>query len=62
MDLEMFDDAVRDYELAARNYGVQKLNQIVTYLKDTDLKSKGVGNSTTDGGELLKELVYKIMH
>ena len=60
--LEVNPYFVRDYELAARNYGVQKLNQIVAFLKETDLKSKGVGNSTTDGGELLKELVYKIMH
>jgi hypothetical protein len=31
-------------------------------LREADLRSKGVNNSTVTGGELLKELLYKIMH
>ena len=45
--LEVNPYFVRDYEMAARNYGVHKLYQIVAFLKDADLKSKGVGNSTS---------------
>ena len=53
---------VRDYEIAARNYGVKKLCRIMSSLREADLRSKGVNNSTVTGGELLKELLYKIMH
>ena len=60
--LEVNPFFVRDYETAARNYSVSKLNDIISFLKETDLKSKGVRNVTIDGGELLKELVYKIIH
>jgi len=53
---------VGDYETAARNYNVPKLRRVISDLREADMRSKGVGNSTTSEGELLKELVYKIMH
>jgi len=53
---------VRDYELAARNYPKGKLVKILSYLREYDLKSKGVNNSSVSEGELLKELIYKILH
>ena len=53
---------VRDYEVAARNYGVEKLRNVMGSLREADLRSKGVDNSTVTGGELLKELLYKILH
>ena len=53
---------VRDYELAARNYPKGKLVKIISYLREYDLKSKGVNNSSVSEGELLKELLYKILH
>lgn len=54
---------IRDYEVAARNFSLGKLAACIGYLHDIDLRSKGLGNSgnTTDG-ELLKELVFKIIH
>lgn len=54
---------VRDYETAARNYPLGKLATCIGYLYETDLRSKGVRNSgnVTDG-ELLKELVFKVIH
>ena len=54
---------LRDYEVAARNYSLGKLASCIGYLFDTDLRSKGVRSSgnVTDG-ELLKELVFKIIH
>ena len=54
---------VKDYAQAAANYSLGKLASCIGYLYDTDLRSKGVRNSgnTTDG-ELLKELVFKIIH
>lgn len=53
---------VKDYELAARNYPKGKLVKIISYLREYDLKSKGVNNNSVSEGELLKELIYKILH
>lgn len=51
-----------DYEKAAKLYAPLKLKAIISDLRDYDLKSKGVNNVSVGGGELLKELVYKILH
>ena len=53
---------VSQYQTAARNYSMSKLFKIFTYLKEYDLKSKGLGNPSTPEGELLKELTFKILH
>ena len=54
---------VKDYEMAARNYNLNKVFDIISLLRIYDLKSKGVESTgnTTDG-ELLKELLFKMMH
>lgn len=54
---------IRDYEVAARNYKLGKLASCIGYLYETDLRSKGFhNNGTVTDGELLKELVFKIIH
>ena len=53
---------VQQYSSAAQNYSQTKLFNIFSFLKQYDLKSKGVNNSSTKDGDLLKELVYKILH
>lgn len=53
---------VKDYGRYSQNYPVQKLERIFGYLKETDLKSKGVDNYSTDEKGLLQELVYKILN
>ena len=53
---------VNQYSSAAQNYSQSKLFDIFTHLKQYDLKSKGVNNTSTVDGDLLKELVYKILH
>jgi DNA polymerase-3 subunit delta len=53
---------VAEYERAAKNYNVGKLKSIFGYLREYDLKSKGVDNGSATEGELLKELVFKILH
>ena len=53
---------VKDYESAAMKYNVSKTVRIISLLRSYDLKSKGFGDSGTDQGELLRELVYKILH
>ena len=53
---------VNDYQQAARNYSLGKLAQVISLLREYDLKSKGVDNSSATEGELMKELVFKILH
>ncbi|MDB5112783.1 MAG: polymerase subunit delta [Mucilaginibacter sp.] len=52
---------VKDYEQAARSYNYGKTIQIISYLREYDVKSKGV-ESNTDHGGLMKELMFKILH
>jgi DNA polymerase-3 subunit delta len=53
---------VKDYESSALKYNVAKTVQIISLLRTYDLRSKGFGDPGTDPGDLLKELVYKILH
>ncbi len=53
---------VRDVQSAASRFPVLKIILIMSYLREYDLKSKGVDSSNTNHGELLKELVYKILN
>lgn len=52
----------RDYEAWSRQYSIPKTRQVISLLRTYDLKAKGYGDVSTDQGELLKELVYKILH
>jgi DNA polymerase III subunit delta len=47
---------------AAQYYNANQLKKIFSYLKEYDLKCKGVENSGISSGELMRELVFKIMH
>ena len=60
--LSISPDFVYDYENAAKNYSFEKLSKIISYLREYDVKSKGVGNISAKDGELMKELVFKILH
>lgn len=53
---------VDDYKTAAQNYSVRKLSQIFFYLKEADMKSKGVDMPTKNDDAIYKELIYKILH
>jgi DNA polymerase-3 subunit delta len=53
---------VSDYSKAARIYNPKKCVQIFSLLREYDMRSKGVNNESVNHGELLKELVFKIMH
>ncbi|MBS7563632.1 DNA polymerase III subunit delta [Mucilaginibacter sp. Bleaf8] len=52
---------LKDYEQAARSFDYYKTLQIISFLREYDLKSKGV-DSNASHGELMKELVFKIIH
>ncbi len=53
---------VKDYQTAGRKYNPKKVVQIISYLREYDLKSKGVDSANTAPFELLKELIFKILH
>ncbi len=53
---------VDGYVTAAKNYNTAKLKSIFGYLKEYDLKTKGVDNSGVSNGELMKEMLFKILH
>ena len=53
---------VSQYQTAAQHYSKRQLFYIFEYLKEYDLKSKGVNNKSTTHDGLLKELIFKILH
>ncbi len=52
---------VRDYANAARFYPLEKIKRIQHLLREADLNSKGVGNASAADGELLRELLVRVM-
>lgn len=54
--------AARDYITGMRNYTGVKVMQIISKIRETDAKSKGLDNPNTPVGELLRELIFFILH
>lgn len=52
---------VNEYQNAARNYPMKKVSRVIGFLRESDVKSKGVGASNMSTGDLLKEVLVKIM-
>ncbi|RAJ87805.1 DNA polymerase III delta subunit [Chitinophaga dinghuensis] len=52
---------VKDYIGAARNYGPEATDRAILLLHHYNLRSIGINDSGVEDGELLKELMYKIM-
>lgn len=52
----------RDYMTGLRHYNAPKVMNIISDLRIFDSKIKGVGNVSASSGELMRELIYKIMH
>ena len=53
---------VKDFEMAALKYNVSKTVYVISLLRTYDMKSKGYADPGTEPGDLLKELVYKVLH
>jgi DNA polymerase-3 subunit delta len=55
---------VMDYQQAAARYSSGKVASIISILREYDLKSKGVDSNGTSfpDGELMKELIFRILH
>lgn len=52
----------RDYQAAMHRYTGVKVMRIIEAIRQCDVRSKGVGNASISDGELLRELVYLILH
>ena len=53
---------LKDYAEAARFYNLKNCTRAISILREIDMKSKGLGAINMTDGELLKEMVYKILH
>ena len=54
--------AAKDYMTGMRNYTGMKVMQIIGKIREIDAKSKGLDNPNTPPGELMKELIFYILH
>ena len=52
---------IQKFKDAGQNYSTRACVNIISYLRECDVKSKGVG-SRQDAYALLRELIYKILH
>jgi DNA polymerase-3 subunit delta len=54
--------AAKDYMTGMRNFSGMKVMQIISKIREIDAKSKGLDNPNTPPGELMKELIFYILH
>ena len=54
--------AAKEYIIGMRNYSGMKTMQIISKIREIDAKSKGLDNPNTGPGELMKELIFFILH
>lgn len=52
---------VNEYLTAARNYPMKKVSAVIALLREFDVKSKGVGANAVPQGDLLKELLVRVL-
>lgn len=53
---------LKDYDVALKNYPMRKVSQIVSFLREIDVKSKGVGANGLPQSDLLREMLFKIFN
>jgi DNA polymerase-3 subunit delta len=53
---------VSEYSNAAKNFPMKKVSQVIGTLREFDMKSKGLGANALPQGDLLKELMVRIMN
>ena len=52
---------VEEFQIASKNYPMKRVSSIIAYLREMDLKGKGVGAYNISQADLLKELLVKII-
>lgn len=61
-ELRVSPYAARDYSSALRIYQSPKIIDIIASLKEADLKLKGVNTGSADDGQIVRELVWRMMN
>jgi len=54
--------AIRDYSQALRTYSAEKIVGNISLLKEADLKLKGVNAGSVEDSQVLRELLFRLMH
>jgi DNA polymerase III subunit delta len=54
--------SLKEISTASRHYSPSKIQDVVSWLRETNIKALGIDNYSVDVGELLKELIFKILH
>ena len=52
----------KDYSTGMRNFTARKTMDIIAKIREIDAKSKGLNNISTGAGDLMKELIFFILH
>lgn len=52
----------KDFMTGMRNYSARKTMDVISKIRDIDAKSKGLDNPNTSAGDLMKELIFFILH
>lgn len=60
-ELELPPFVVKEYQNAARYISLEKTCRAISLLREFDMKGKGLDNASVDGGELKKELIFKLI-
>jgi DNA polymerase-3 subunit delta len=53
---------LREYKTALKHYDLRQTEQAIAVLREYDLKSKGLGSDSTEDGELMVEMLWKLLH
>ena len=54
--------AIRDYSHALQYYPNLKIAENIAFIKEADLRLKGIDSGSVEDGQILRELVYKLIH
>lgn len=53
---------VKDFEKASKAFNAWKTMNIISWIRETDARGKGIDSNGVEDGELMKELIFKILH
>ena len=53
---------IKDLITGLKNYSARKTMDIISKIREVDGKSKGLDNPHTGAGELMKELIFYVLH
>ena len=53
---------IKDLIIGLKNYSARKTMDIISKIREVDSKSKGLDNPYTGAGELMKELIFYVLH